>query len=166
MIHLKSFNEENRFSDIDIVKDLCSKNLAYLLDEGFTYNTDLDITANENEFLLYINGTKDVTFNEILPDLIPFVELLLEIVDIKDLDANFYFKKFKNNPYEIDDNVNFLNYPNSRVYREKIKIDNLLNGEFKGNVYNIPGLLKFSFILTTKKKPFRKTIKSFFSKIF
>ena len=152
MKYLKSFNE----SITDFAKEvrkLCDDSLAYLKDEGFTYLTDLD---NDGETLLYINGSKEVKFVDILPDLQPFIELLSEISIIKDIDVSFYFKIL--NGYELSDTTR------SRNAKTILTIDKILNGEFNEPIYNTPVVIIFRFELEKKKVPFLSKIKSFFSK--
>ena len=152
MKYLKSFNE----SITDFAKEvrkLCDDSLAYLKDEGFTYLTDLD---NDGETLLYINGSKEVKFVDILPDLQPFIELLSEISIIKDIDVSFYFKTL--NGYELSDTTR------SRNAKTILTIDKILNGEFNEPIYNTSVVIIFRFELEKKKVPFLSKIKSFCSK--
>ena len=150
MKYIKSFNES--IGDFaKEVRQLCDDTLAYLKDEGFTYLTDLD---NDGEALLYINGSKEVKFVDILPDLQPFIELLSEISIIKDIDVSFYFK-----------NKKFLWYLQGSNHAKVIlTIDKILNGEFDEPTYNTPAVIIFRFELEKKKVPFLNKIKSFFSK--
>ncbi len=152
MKYIKSFNES--IGDFaKEVRQLCDDTLAYLKDEGFTYLTDLD---NDGEALLYINGSKEVKFVDILPDLQPFIELLSEISIIKDIDVSFYFKTL--NGYELRDSAR------SRNAKVILTVDKILNSEFDEPIYNIPGIIIFRFELEKKKVPFLSKIKSFFSK--
>ena len=152
MKYIKSFNES--IGDFaKEVRQLCDDTLAYLKDEGFTYLTDLD---NDGEALLYINGSKEVKFVDILPDLQPFIELLSEISIIKDIDVSFYFKTL--NGYELRDSAR------SRNAKAILTVDKILNSEFDEPIYNTPGIISFRFELEKKKVPFLSKIKSFFSK--
>ena len=152
MKYIKSFNES--IGDFaKEVRQLCDDTLAYLKDEGFTYLTDLD---NDGEALLYINGSKEVKFVDILADLQPFIELLSEISIIKDIDVSFYFKTL--NGYELRDSAR------SRNAKVILTVDKILNSEFDEPIYNIPGIIIFRFELEKKKVPFLSKIKSFFSK--
>ena len=131
MKYIKSFNES--IGDFaKEVRQLCDDTLAYLKDEGFTYLTDLD---NDGEALLYINGSKEVKFVDILPDLQPFIELLSEISIIKDIDVSFYFKTL--NGYELRDSAR------SRNAKVILTVDKILNIEFDEPIYNIPGIIIF-----------------------
>lgn len=147
MKYIKSFNESigNFIKEVD---QLCYDSLVYLKDEGFIYHTD---PYNDYELLLYINGTKEVKFVDILPDLQPFIELLSENVMVKGIEANFYFKTHK------------YNFIGDRV-KEVFTVDKLLNDEFDGPVYNTPTIISIRFELGRKKVPFSNKIKSFFSK--
>lgn len=152
MKYIKSFNES--IGDFaKEVRQLCDGSLAYLKDEGFTYLTDLD---NDGEALLYINGSKEVKFVDILPDLQPFIELLSEISIIKDIDVSFYFKTL--NGYELRDSAR------SRNAKVILTVDKILNSEFDEPTYNTPAVIIFRFELEKKKVPFLSKIKSFFSK--
>ena len=152
MKYIKSFNESiGDFSKE--VRQVCDDSLAYLKDEGFTYITDLD---NDGEALLYINGSKEVKFVDILPDLQPFIELLSEISIIKDIDVSFYFKTL--NGYELRDSAR------SRNAKSILTVNQILNDEFDKPIFNIPGIIIFRFELEKKKVPFLSKIKSFFSK--
>jgi hypothetical protein len=147
---MKSYKET---SLVNKIIKICDDSLAYLKDEGFTYHTDL---SSDDEALLYINGSKEVKFVDILPDLQPFIELLSEICIIKDIDVSFYFKTL--NGYELSDTTR------SRNAKAILTIDNILNGEFDEPTYNTPAVIIFRFELEKKKEPFLKKIKSFFSK--
>jgi hypothetical protein len=152
MKYIKSFNES--IGDFaKEVRQVCDDSLAYLKDEGFTYITDLD---NDGEALLYINGSKEVKFVDILPDLQPFIELLSEISIIKDIDVSFYFKTL--NGYELRDSAR------SRNAKSILTVNQILNDEFDKPIFNIPGIIIFRFELEKKKVPFLRKIKSFFSK--
>jgi hypothetical protein len=152
MKYIKSFNES--IGDFaKEVRQVCDDSLAYLKDEGFTYITDLD---NDGEALLYINGSKEVKFVDILPDLQPFIELLSEISIIKDIDVSFYFKTL--NGYELRDSAR------SRNAKSILTVNQILNDEFDKPIFNIPGIIIFRFELEKKKVPFLSKIKSFFSK--
>lgn len=162
MKHLKSFNESvTNFAKE--VRQLCDDSLSYLKDEGFEYYTDfIGMTrANYDEILLFINGSKEIKFVDILPDLQPFIELLSQNTIIKRIEVNFYLKTL--NGYELRDSTR------SRNAREILTVDKILNGKFDGSsgdyfLYNIPSIISFSFQLEKKRAPLLNRIKSFFSK--
>ena len=153
MKYIKSFNE-SRNDTIQEIRDFCGENLVYLKDEGFEYYTDLDIMADENEFFLYINGTRNVKFNDILPDFLTFIELLSEKVDINCIDVKFYIN---NDKFELTDKVKLYNY------RIQKSIDELFDNKFNKDIYKIPSLISIELILKKKKVPFLNKVKSFFS---
>jgi hypothetical protein len=152
MKYIKSFNES--IGDFaKEVRQLCDDTLAYLKDEGFTYLTDLD---NDGEALLYINGSKEVKFVDILPDLQPFIELLSENTIFNEIEIKFYFKTRYG--YVLSSSTK------SRNAKEILTVDKILNDEFDEPIYNTPGIISFRFELKKKKVPFLNKIKSFFSK--
>ena len=152
MKYIKSFNESIGNFTKEVIQ-LCDDSLAYLKDEGFDMPY---IGKHDDEALLYINGSKEVKFVDILPDLQPFIELLSEISIIKDIDVSFYFKTL--NGYELRDSYR------SRNFKKILTVDEILNSEFDEPIYNIAGIISFRFELKKKKVPFLNNIKSFFSK--
>lgn len=159
MKHLIGFNESVGDFTKEI-RDFCTKNLSYLQDEGFEYYTDIDLMGGEDdELFLHINGTKSIKFIDILPDFLPFVELLSEKVDINYIEAKFYINNDK-----LVKKVKLQDFPRSRRSKEVLNLDKLLNGDFTEPIYNIPSIILIKFELKKKKVPFLNRIKSFFSK--
>ena len=154
MKHIKSFNE-SRNDVIEEIKDFCNDNLVYLKDEGFEYYTDLDIMWDDNEFFLYIKSTRNIKFDDILPDFLTFIELLSEKVNINYIDVKFYIN---NDKYRVNNRVKLYGYENHK------NIDELLNSDFDNINYKIPSKIIIQLTLEKKKVPFLNRIKSFFSK--
>lgn len=150
MRYITGFNEDiSNFTKE--IKELCSYSLSYLQDEGFSYNID---SYNDDQSLLFINGSSEVKFIDILPDLQQFIELLLNISIIKNITVSFYYKSL--NGYELGSSAS------SRSVRETLSVYKILNDDFSRATYNTNALIIFSFELGKKKAPLLKRIKSFF----
>lgn len=154
MKHIKSFNESKGFSFTNELREFCKNNLAYIVDEGFEYYTD---SVNDGEILLFINGSKYIKFNDILPDFIPFIELLSEKVDINDITVRFHKQDFSQKP---SDWLNSIFWELSLT----MKVDEILSDELVNPIFNIPSIISIRIELQKKKISTLSRIKSFFKK--
>ena len=154
MKHIKSFNESKRFSFANELREFCKNNLAYIVDEGFEYYTG---SVNDGEILLFISGSKYIKFNDILPDFIPFIELLSEKVDINDITVRFHKQDFSQ---KTSDWLNSIFWELSLT----MKVDEILSDELVNPIFNIPSIISFRIELQKKKISTLSRIKSFFKK--
>ena len=161
MKHIKSFNESKRFSFANELREFCKNNLAYIVDEGFEYYID---SVNDGEILLFINGSKYIKFNDILPDFIPFIELLSEKVDIiNDISISFYNIP-DDTTYGYDSDLRRNISGSSKREVVNLTIDRILNDELVNPIFNIPSIISIRIELQKKKISTLSRIKSFFKK--
>lgn len=65
--------------DFAKLKEFCEKNLAYLIDEGYYF--DVESLGDYSKIRITFKG-KDIVWDNIKDDLLPFIELLREKYDI------------------------------------------------------------------------------------
>lgn len=161
MKHIKSFNESKKDEFAVELREFCKNNLAYLIDEGFEYYTDF---CGDDEFLLYINSSKNVKFNDILPDFIPFVELLSEKVNINGNISIGFYNISDDSMYGYDPDLHRNISGSSRKETVELTIDQILNDELNNPIFNIPYIITIKIDLEKKKVSTLNRIKSFFKK--
>lgn len=92
MEHLISFNESKVDDICKEIENIGEQSLAYLKDEGFIFQVERS-SVDEHELFINIDGTKPMVFKDVLPDLLPFLELIQDKLLLIEIGVSLYHKQ-------------------------------------------------------------------------